>query len=287
VEMGPPDGPERVGEAVGVAQLTEVRCRFFGEAELRVDSADPRREAPGRRQRSRPDGHGLVRRGQGEELFEPPKSLVDVADNPPEVLERGGEPQADLRLARAYRPAERCADVVVVPLEPARPRRLLATREPLGGALGDADPVLGVAASHERLFAVGGEPLQPVFPDRLEDPEARRPVIRLHGAHEMALDQRCHPVERVEAELAVAVDDGVDRLEVRAARKHGEPREHPSFRRREQVVAPVDRPAHRPLALRHVAIGGGQQGEPPLEAREQLRGREERDAAGRELDRER
>ena len=47
--------------------------------------------------------------------------------------------------------------------------------------------------------------------------------------------------------------DGLGRLERAAAREHGQAREQPPLLGVEQVVAPVDRAAQRPLALRQVA----------------------------------
>ena len=60
-----------------------------------------------------------------------------------------------------------------------------------------------------------------------------------------------------------------------------------SCSRRQQVVAPGDRRAQRPLPLRRRPRSAGEQGQPLLEPFEQDRRRERLDAGGRELDRER
>ena len=55
----------------------------------------------------------------------------------------------------------------------------------------------------------------------------------------------------------------------------------------EQVVAPLDRRAQRPLALGQVAGAAGEQRQPLVEPLEELLGRERLDARGGELERER
>ena len=75
---------------------------------------------------------------------------------------------------------------------------------------------------------------------------------------------------RTSSDAVVAGDPAhrLGRLERPAAGEHAEAREQPLLLRVEQVVAPVDRAAQRPLALRQVARARRQQRQPVAEARD-------------------
>jgi hypothetical protein len=83
-----------------------------------------------------------------------------------------------------------------------------------------------------------------VLPHRLEHAEARLAVAAAH--HEALVDERRESLELGAAHLL----DGVERG---AAAEHREPHEQRLLVQIEKPVAPVDRRAHRPLALGRVA----------------------------------
>src|SRR5918997_255593 len=116
--------------------------------------------------------------------------------------------------------------------------------------------MLRVTPPGERLFTAGGEAFEAVLTNRLEHSEPRRSLWRVEVAHEVVLDKRRQAVERVQIKFAARIDNGVDCIEIRAAGEHRESPEHPLFGSPEQLVAPVDRAANRPVSLRNVAVGG-------------------------------
>ena len=128
--------------------------------------------------------------------------------------------------------------------------------------------------------AGGFELLGGVLADRLEHREARLAVGVVGRDGEAAPYQG---VERVE----VAAADGLDRLEPRAAREHGEAGEEVLLLGLEQLVAPVDRGPQRLLACRSVGGAADEEGEPLVEALEDGLRRQQPDAGGCQLDRER
>ena len=74
--------------------------------------------------------------------------------------------------------------------------------------------------------------------------------IRRFDADEALVGQRLEPVEDVDPEIAVWIDDGQCELGAPAAGKDADPPEEPALRLAEQLVAPRDRAAERALALR-------------------------------------
>ena len=98
------------------------------------------------------------------------------------------------------------------------------------------------------------ELVQRVLADRLEHGEPHVAVEVVADAHEALLRETLESADDVERRR-VAGDpaDGLRRLDRRATREHAEASEQPLILRVEQVVAPVDRAAQRPLPLRQVA----------------------------------
>ena len=77
-------------------------------------------------------------------------------------------------------------------------------------------------------------------------------------------------VEDVDAQVLAGVADGFRALERAAAGEDREAAKERLLGRRQQVVAPLDRPAQRLLAFRQVARAAGQQLERPLDAGQEL-----------------
>ena len=136
-----------------------------------------------------------------------------------------------------------------------RPARPLRPRSPGSAASGQIQEEAGVAGPHRPLpLAARRQLLQRELADRLQHPEARLAVRRLALPQQALVDQRREPVEHVERRV------------VPARRRPPRPPPACSRRRRrpgggtaparagvEQVVAPGDRVAQRPLARRRVA----------------------------------
>ena len=134
------------------------------------------------------------------------------------------------------------------------------------------------------------EPLERVLADRLEHREPRLAVRPRRSRGGSCSTSDAEPVERRrvgrssrrDPHTASAASSGPPPANT------AEPREQAPLVGVEQVVAPVDRAAQRPLALRQVAGAAGQQRRGGRRAAAQHRGRREQpDPRRRELDRER
>ena len=131
--------------------------------------------------------------------------------------------------------------------------------------------------------------VQRVLPDRLEHREARVAVVVHLDPDEALLGEALEPGKDVErCRVPWERAQGLGRLQVAAAREDPQPREQAAILVVEQVVAPVDRAAQRPLPLREVRgrrRRGGRAG--PRAARAIAAGESSAHAGRRELDRER
>ena len=188
----------------------------------------------------------------------------------PEPAERPGQLERALGIVLVA-PLERRPQVVVVELEARRP--LLFRLEPMRvRVLGELREVVGVTA----VPLVAFELLARELADRLEQQEA----VVADRLQQTEVDERR---ERVE----VGVADVLRGFEREAAGEDGEAGEQLLRLLREQVVAPLDRRAERPLAFRRVARAAGEQRQRALQAREQRLRREQLRPRGGELQRER
>ena len=146
--------------------------------------------------------------------------------------------------------------------------------------------MLGVRAScRRRKLGIALELVAGVLVDRLEHRESLTlPVL---GRTKQALvDERAEPVDDVHAGQRVDADaHRFDIFDLRR-REHREHLEQGAFVLVEELVAPGDRRAQRPLAFGQVARTPAQDIEPAPQAVEQLGGREQTKPRGRELDRE-
>jgi hypothetical protein len=173
------------------------------------------------------------------------------------------------------RPAERGAEVVVVPPELVEDRWIgPGSLRPRVRRLREPDEVLGVLPRN-RLGALRAELLERELPDRCQHREAisvqadqallaQRPQDRLGRAAHFACSC-CGP----------------------AAAERGEAREKLPVFLRKQAVAPLDRGADRLLPRRHVDRTADQQPETLFEPRPQLRRREILQSRPGQFDRER
>ena len=163
---------------------------------------------------------------------------------------------------RAREPVQGCAEVVVVALELVEKRRRPRTAHQALDRPRQVEVVLRVAApEHVELTALL-EPHERELADRLQQDVA--PAV---PAQQALVDQRR---DRVETRLA----DVLGRVERAPAREDPQPGERASLRRLEQVVAPGDRRAQRPLPLRRVARAAGQQRQAPFQAARKVLRRE-------------
>ena len=135
----------------------------------------------------------------------------------------------------------------------------------------ETEVVVEVTPANSAVDEEGG-----VFADGLEHEEAAV-VPRLQEA---LVDERVEGVE-------VGAADGLRTRRSEAAREDTQPGEVSLVVLVEQLVAPLDGRAQRPLPLVEVAPARCEQRQPLLEALKQLLHRRDLDACGRELERQR
>ena len=150
-------------------------------------------------------------------------------------------------------------------------------------AFGELQKVRGMALPRSFTFAFPVELSERKLPDGLEHAVARL-LAALIDAHQALVDQRAEAVEDVQ--LSGRVHHGVRRLEGPAADEDAEASKERLLPGREQVVAPGDRVAQRPLSRRRIARPARQQGQPLLQPGRQLLCGEQLDARSREFDRQ-
>ena len=185
----------------------------------------------------------------GEQRGEPGTALADLRSLLPEPPDRGGRAQAECRVTVGRRPAQDRADVVVLGGQPGEGRVAIGADQVGLERLGQVRDVGRVQAGEPVALAGRREALPRVFADRLEQPEARLAIGRVVTDEEAVVDERGDEVERVVAELAVGVADGLDRLDPRTRRRRPTAGGTGPARLRGGVVAPLDRAPQRPLAL--------------------------------------
>ena len=159
-------------------------------------------------------------------------------------------------------------------LEQGEPRALLCAGQLRLGALGETDEVQRVQVAP---LVVGGRQLAGVLADQVE-----QPVAVASPPHHARVDERgqmldCRPLTA----------DGERRLGREAAAEDRQAAQQVPCRGLEQLVAPVERGAHRPLTRRLVACPAGEHVETRVQALEQLVGCEDAEPWSRQLDRQR
>ena len=168
----------------------------------------------------------------------------------PEAPERAGGSEADLGLAALGGPGQRGAEVVALAVELPCPAHLFGAEQRGLRLLGKPEVEAGMAAAHGLAVAALGEPLERVLPHRLEHSEAGLAFGHALGAKQAVVQERLDPVDHVQVEVA---GHGRGTVEREAADEHAEAREERLLVGREEVVAPVDRGAKRPVPLGQTA----------------------------------
>src|SRR5262245_43743382 len=116
-------GEQRASGPGSVTQLLPDREALLEEPRRRLVVALARGQAPGRVQRTCAQ-LGRRRPSANERLVEPATPFGEIAAHPPELPERGRQPQAEAGLARVERPGERAAEVVALGVHAGQPRSL-------------------------------------------------------------------------------------------------------------------------------------------------------------------
>ncbi len=142
-------------------------------------------------------------------------------------------------------------------------------------------------APRHRMLAARVELLQRVLAHGLEHREAQLVRRRVDLLDQALVDERRHPVEDRQAGVLAGIAHRLGGLEGAGAGEHREAAEQALLGVAQQLVAPVDRLAQRLLPHRQVGAAAGEQGQPPFEAAEHLRRREDADPRRRQLDGER
>ena len=230
----------------------EVQARFEQDLRHRPTRArSAERGGPGQHLRTELRWRSIA---SAERIRQARVALLEVPPHVPELRQRAGKPQLRVQVATVDRPPQGRPKVVVLPLEPLQPRLLAAAEQLRFGALGQIHKEGGVPRLHRLQLATGVKPLPRVLADRLQQPEAWL-AVRLHLPIEQALGQQG-------ANCLLGVPVGVSRvrlithrrcrLERQPAREYGQPPEEALLAGRQQGVAPFDRLAQGPVALRQV-----------------------------------
>ena len=201
----------------------------------------------------------------------------------PQRFEQVVEPD-DVALPYQVRP--RRAQVAELDLE--RGEHLLAVRA--GELFTQRDSELGVVLGVGAAGGVGEvrlsvELLGRIRADRLQHRQARMSLLVGDVADEAVVHERADALEHVDVVRESprgALDVGQSRAD-----EHREHLKHPTLGLGEELGAPLESASQRALPLREVAPPALQHVEPFLEPPPQLVDREQRDARGGELDRER
>ena len=144
---------------------------------------------------------------------------------------------------------------------------------------------MGVLRRH--LLTTLDKSLSPVSTDRLQHFEARLVTGRFNRAHQAVVDQGGDSVQDVKRRLGAHATDLLGRIKGETADEDRQSPEQSPLLRDQEVVAPGDRVAHRPLASGQVTPSVGEGVEACLQAGQEGRRGEHFGASGRQLDSER
>jgi hypothetical protein len=219
----------------------------------------------------------------------------------PEPAQRAGQPQPDLGASpRLTAPSQGGAQVVMLALQAYQPLALPRTTELGLGGLREPEIVLRVSPARGLGLATFFESLSAILPQRLQDLVTERPLGRRLGQHEGLADQAGQEIQGGELAIgggrwaAVVGERGpgrrhdrLDRFQRAPPREDGQAVEQRALGLAQQVVAPLDRLAERPLAHRGGPSAAGQQREPVVQPGCDLVGGQDGHPGGGQLDSER
>ena len=236
--------PERARDHAHVADPAVHREALLEHSSRRLEVAENERHGADHRLRFRA---GARRAGaEREQLLQSLAGFQFVVPQLPEAPERRADPQAHLRLACIQRPGERSADVVSLGVEALEPLALLRAEQAWLGLLGQDEVEGGVPTSDGVAVAARRQTLERVLANGLEHPQARLVPRCMLGREQVVAEQRLDPLQDVEVgPLGDALGGG----EREPADEDGEAHEELLLLRLQEVVAPLDCPAERPLAL--------------------------------------
>jgi hypothetical protein len=173
--------------------------------------------------------------------------------------------------------------VLALGVDAREPRPLVRARECRPRRLGEAEVEIEMAIAHRIGLARRGQQLQRVLANGLQQPVAfRRHIVE----HERLLHEVREQLEHIPGTHLVPRADRFGRFDGPAAGEHREPAQERALGRAEQLVAPVDRGAQRPLARQRGDVAVGEHAQRLAELGGDPLGPERLDARGGELDRQ-
>ena len=262
------------GESLGVrgARRLEV-VRPVADPALRTECADAHRRVP--------SGERM-----GQQLLRPRRALGELRPELPEAPDGGDDAEPDLGFIGGQGPAHRGPHVVLFVGQAIEPGRRVGAGQVRSGGLGEVEEGQGVAALTVGSLA---RPLQPLGGELVQQRVALEAWIAVFGRQDLdeaLVRQRFEPVDDQQVERTVRVDDVLGTFGVPAAAEDGTSAKDRLLVVGQEVVAPGDRSAQGPLALRQVARPAREQVEAGGEAVEDRLGAEHPDPRRGELDRE-
>ena len=184
-----------------------------------------------------------------------------MAAHLPEAPQRERHPRCVLGTSTADGPIKRCAYVVVVGLEEVEPPLLALALKMRPRFLGQGQVCEGVPLRDLVALATLRELFERELADRHQHAEARL-ASDFRLAHQALLDERAQDLEDVAPELAPRTADRLDLRKHPPGDEDAEPREEPTLRYLEEIPAPLDGAAERPLAFGEIPGGRGENVQP-------------------------
>ena len=227
-----------------VAEPAVHREALLKRSSCRFEVAENERHGSDHRLRFR--ARALRAGAEREQLLQALARLLLMVPQLPEAPERRADLEADLRLACFQRPTERGADVVSLGVEALEPLALLRAEQARLGLLRQHEVEGGVPSSDGLAVAARRQTLERELANGLEHPQARLVPGCVLGREQVVAEERLDPLQDVEVGLLGDVLGGGKREPADEDRKA---REELLLLRLQEVVAPLDRPAERPLAL--------------------------------------
>jgi hypothetical protein len=115
----------------------------------------------------------------------------------PQTAERGGQQVGAFQIAALIEPRQGRAQVVVLPLHPVQPGRLIWPHSPLVRLLRPLEEMCGVPSLGRPRFSARLQALACVLPQRLQQPVARDLTVRLLCHYQRLVHQPHQQVQRL------------------------------------------------------------------------------------------